>query len=297
MRKAIVSGQFYPAEEKELIEQIESCFKSKLGAGDPAKIMRTPSEKSVKALISPHAGYVFSGACASHGFSELLKLKKEELPKTFILLGPNHSGYANSFLSLSLEDFETPLGIIKNNGSLGQELLKKCKNRGLIQDELAHKYEHSIEVQLPFLQYVYKKKEAEFQIVPIIISTSKYEKLVELADSLSTVLKKKERICIIASSDFTHFGANYGFVPFNKNVKENLYALDKNAIDSILKLNPREFHEKAEKTTICGMAGIIILIEIMKNQKAKAELLKYYTSGDINQDYKSAVGYASIIFY
>lgn len=301
MRKAIVAGQFYSAEKEELEKQIESCFKNKFGAGEISSItLKTPSTKSeINGIISPHAGYLFSGPCASHGFSELLKLKKEDLPKTFILLGPNHSGYTNSFFSLSLEDFETPLGIVKNNIALGEELLKKCKDQGLIKDELAHKYEHSIEVQLPFLQYIYKIKKTDFQIIPIVISTNKYENLVKLAGSISNVIKKrKEKICIIASSDFTHFGLSYGFKPFDKNIKENLYELDKKAVDDVLKFNSKEFYEKAAKTTICGASGITILIEILKNLGVKkAELLEYYTSGDINLNYDSAVGYASIVFY
>ncbi|MCX6742557.1 MAG: AmmeMemoRadiSam system protein B [Candidatus Pacearchaeota archaeon] len=307
MRKAIVAGQFYSAEEEELKKQIESCFKNKFGPGGIKGLnlnnSKSPSIKLIRGLISPHAGYIFSGACASHGFSEFLKLKKENLPKTFILLGPNHSGHANSSFSLSLEDFETPLGIVKNNKELGKKLLEKCKSEGLIQDELAHKHEHSLEVQLPFLQYIYELKKTDFQIVPIVISANKYEDCTNLAESIAEVLKKineksKENVCIIASSDFTHFGSNYGFKPFSKNIKENLYSLDNKAIDSILQFNSKEFYGKAMETTICGTFGIIILIEILKKLGVKkSKLLKYYTSGDIIHEYDSAVGYASIIFY
>ena len=202
-----------------------------------------------------------------------------------------------------MEDFETPLGIVKNNNKIGKKLLKQCENRGLIQDELAHKYEHSLELQLPFLQYIYNLRKTEFQIIPIVISTNEYEKCIKLAESISKVLKQnnekdKEKVCIIASSDFTHFGSNYDFRPFDKKIKENLYALDKTAIDSILTFDSREFYEKAIKTTICGAFGIIILIEILKKLGVKkSKLLRYYISGDINLDYSSAVGYASIIFY
>jgi hypothetical protein len=311
MRKAIVAGQFYPAKKEELQKQIESCFNNKFGPGDILKLNEgASSEKSdikkinkkIKGLISPHAGYIFSGACASHGFAELLKIKKEYLPTTFVLLGPNHSGYANSSFSLSLEDFETPLGIVKNNKEFGKKLLEKCKSEGLIQDELAHKHEHSLEVQLPFLQYIYKLKKADFQIVPIVISANKYEDCINLAESISEFFKKvneksKERICIIASSDFTHFGESYGFKPFSKNIQENLYSLDNKAIDEILQFNSKEFYEKAMETTICGTFGIIILIEILKKLDVKkSKLLKYYTSGDIIHDYDSAVGYASVVF-
>jgi MEMO1 family protein len=304
MRKAIAAGQFYESDSSLLKKQIESCFKNNLGPGNLPKI-KIKLKKEVKSknfigLISPHAGYMFSGACASHGFKFLAETQ-ETWPETFILLGPNHTGYANSFFSLSSEDFETPLGIVKNDTILGNKIIKFSQSNqlNLKPDEQAHQYEHSLEVQLPFLQFIYGIAKKDFKIVPIIISSQNYQELVEFAELITKIIKNESKsIGIIASSDFTHYGPNYGFVPFpfNKETKKNLYALDKQAINEILNLKTKEFHEKASKTTICGMAPITILTEIAKILKKKPSFLKYYTSGDIVQDYENAVGYSSIIF-
>ncbi len=296
MRKAVVAGQFYQKEKDELLEQIESCFKHKLGkklSKTKAK-SKSNSKSNFIGLISPHAGYVYSGPCATHGFAFI---SKTNLPETIILLGPNHTGNAQAEFSLSLESFETPLGIIKNNEELGKELIKI--SNGLIQhDETAHKSEHSLEVQLPFLQYIYQRAKKELKIIPLIISTQDYDKCIKVASLLSSIIKKDSCIGIIASSDFTHYGPGYGFMPFsyNKETKKNLYDLDKKAITEVLNLNPEAFFQKAIKTTICGFAPIVVLTELSRILKKQAKLLKYYTSGDISNDYSSAVGYGSIAF-
>jgi AmmeMemoRadiSam system protein B len=299
MRNAVVAGQFYSIDREELLEQIESCFKHKLGKKlSKTKTKSKSNSKSIKSnflgLISPHAGYVYSGPCATHGFAFMLKTN---LPDTLILLGPNHTGNAQAEFSLSLEDFETPLGIIKNNEELRKELIKASK--GLIQnDETAHKSEHSLEVQLPFLQYIYQRAKKEFKIIPIVLSTQDYDKCIKVAALLSGIIKKDSSIGVIASSDFTHYGPGYGFMPFsyNKETKKNLYDLDKKAIAEIINLNPEAFFQRAIKTTICGFAPIVVLTELSRILKKQTKLLKYYTSGDISKDYSSAVGYASIAF-
>lgn len=289
------------------MKQIESCFESKFG---PGKIpIKFSNKTDFIALISPHAGYVYSGPCASHGFKALAETS---LPETIILLGPNHTGYANSTFSLSLEDFETPLGVVKNNTEIGKKLLSN-ESINVQNDELAHKYEHSLEVQLPFLQYISSRAKRmnvnkahngsknltyNFKIVPIVISTQNYKELIDFSKIILDIVKKEKSIGIIASSDMTHYGSSYGFMPFpfDKKTKDNLYALDKSIIQKILKLSPEEFYKKASKSTVCGMAGITVLIEVSRVLKKKARLLKYYTSGDIVNDYSSAVGYGSIAF-
>lgn len=296
MRKAIVSGQFYLSDKSGLNGQVESCFFNKFGPGALPKAIKPGARKL--ALIVPHAGYPYSGACAAHAYKALMEVKKEDIAETIILLGPCHSGYGKTAFSLSLENFETPLGLVKNNNELGETLIEEASSLGLQQDEAAHKLEHSIEVQLPFLQFCYNLMKKDFKIVPIVVSSIDYEQCVKLAKAIAKVLKEREeekKTTVIASSDFTHYGLNYGFVPFTKNVKENLYALDKAVIEKILKLESREFYKKAIGLTICGYSPIVITIEIAKLLRAKkASLLKYYTSGDILNDYSNAVGYASI---
>lgn len=296
MRKAIVSGQFYLSDKSALSGQVESCFFHKMGPGSLPRAFNLKARKL--ALIVPHAGLPYSGACAAHAYKALTEVKKENLAETIILLGPNHSGYGKTPFSLSLENFETPLGLVRNNVDLGNSLIEAASSLGLQQDEAAHKLEHSIEVQLPFLQFCYNLMKKDFQIIPIVVSSIDYDSCAKLAKTIAKVLEERgeeKKICAVASSDFTHYGLNYGFIPFTKNVKENLYSLDKAVIEKILKLDSREFYKKATSLTICGYSPIVIAVELAKELGAKkASLLKYYTSGDILGDYSNAVGYASI---
>lgn len=286
MREPGVAGQFYESSKEDLKRQIDSCFNHKLGAGKFPKA--TP--RKIYSVIVPHAGYPFSAYCATHAYSRLYSVKE---PVVFIIIGPNHTGVANAPFSISFEDFSTPLGIAKNDASLGLEITHA--NRDIIEDEPAHTSEHSIEVQLPLIQNFFKN----FSIIPIIASTQDYAKLTNLSKNLADMIKKQQkRVVLIASSDFTHYGPNYNFVPFplDEKTKHNLYSMDKKVIDSIISLDTKGFYEQAKNSTICGLSPITIIVETSKLLGAKkAELLKYYTSGDIVQDYRNAVGYASLI--
>ncbi len=288
LRRPIVAGQFYPREFDKLEEEIIKAFLSKFGPGDlPIK----KRNKSIFGVISPHAGYQFSGPCQAWSYKEIAESK---FPETYIVLGPNHSGLGSNFSTYLEADWETPFGIVKVDKSLGKLLLKKCK---FLEDEvLAHLHEHSIEVQLPFLQYANRNNLKDLKFLPITISYSSLEECKELAEAIVELDKK---ICIIASSDFTHYGPSYNYTPFAYNKKENLYSLDKEAIELIKNLDSEKFSEfvKKKKSTICGASPIIIAIEICKLLGAKrARLLHYYTSGDIVNDYSNAVGYASMVF-
>jgi AmmeMemoRadiSam system protein B len=192
-----------------------------------------------------------------------------------------------------MEDWETPLGIVKNDVEF-----QKVASKFLPGDERPHNREHSIEVQIPFLQYIMAgKADDNFKIAPIIASPDIDYK--EIADAIfNTIKKAKRNVMIIASSDFTHYGFNYGYLPFTRNAKENMQKLDMGAIEKIEKLDAIGFLEYTDKTgaTICGKYPIAVLIELCKKLGAKkASLLKYYTSGDVTGDYSSAVGYASIM--
>lgn len=295
MRRAIVAGEFYLSDRSGLKRQLEACFFNKFGPGSLPRAFNLKQKKI--ALIVPHAGYQYSGPCAAHCYKTLMEVNKKDLAENFILIGPNHSGYGNVPFALSFENFETPLGLVKNDTELSDKLVEEASSLGLQKDETAHKFEHSLEVQLPFLQFCYGLVKKDFKIVPIVVATGDYEKCFKAAIAIVKVLQemKREKICIIASSDFTHYGYSYGFVPFTENVKQNLYDWDKKYINYILKLDSKSFYQEAIKTTICGTAPIVIAIEIAKGLGAKrASLLKYYTSGDVLNDYKNAVGYASI---
>jgi hypothetical protein len=165
----------------------------------------------------------------------------------------------------------------------------------LKENEEAHRSEHSIEVQLPFLQFVSPNN--DIKILPIIISNDlSYDIIAKQV--VKTIWESKKKVVLIASSDFTHYGINYGYFPFRNDVKGNMYELDKKAIRFIEKLDAYRFLDYINESgaTICGNRPIATLIEICKLLGAKkANLLKYYTSGDVINDYSSAVGYASIV--
>lgn len=274
MRETVVSGSFYEEDPGSLREQIKGCFLSKFGPGNlPGK-----ASKEIAGVVCPHAGYAYSGPCAAHGYKAIAESKK---PDIFIILGLSHSGFGSC---VSLEDWRTPLGVAKIDKEFGKLLVKN----GLEQNESAHEEEHSIEVQIPFLQYVL----GDFRFVPVIASDS----------SVASVIKKAieqsgRKAMFIASSDFTHYGINYGYTPFKADVKNNMQKLDAGAIEQIKKIDAKGFldYVNKTKTTICGRMPITIMLNCIKAKKA--DLLKYYTSADISGgDYSMAVGYASIKF-
>jgi len=271
IRGAAVSGRFYPADREELEKQARDFL-----------LLNT--KHRAKAVIAPHAGYIFSGNLAGKVIS---RLKQE---KDFIILGVNHSGFGNK-ICFSSKDFSTPIGVVSNNQELGKEIEEKLKNAGLDAciNEKAHEYEHSIEVELPFLQTSQK----ELSVVPVVLKDLSYEGCIKTAEILSDY---SDKCAVIVSSDFTHYGLDYGFAPFKENVRNNLYKLDRGIIDSILNLDSKRFYEKASESTVCGLYGITILTEIAKLKKWKAELIDYYTSGDISGEWHNAVGYAGIVF-
>lgn len=289
LRKPIVDGQFYPAKFEELDKQINNCFKSKFGPGD-LPIERS-NRKVTHGIVSPHAGYQFSGHAAAWAYKEIAESK---FPSCFIMLGTDHTGLGFSKVSTTLAEWETPFGIVKCDKSFAREIMSKCD---FVKDDFkAHVSEHSIEVQLPFLQFVNKDYLRKIKIVPLMVSRYDLDICRALGDTIADI---NEDICVIASSDFTHYGLNYGYTPFLNDKKENMYKLDGEAIEFIKKMDTKGFLEYLNKTraTVCGAGAIAVCMEIMKNLGVKkGQLLNYYTSGDIVGDYTNAVGYAAIKF-
>lgn len=283
VRKATFSGQFYSSKREALLRELNSCFLSNLGVG---RLPEIGEERKIVGAISPHAGYAFSGACASFVYFELARAKK---PEFFLILGVNHHGIGKK-ISTSEMYVETPLGVCEVSREIVQEIVR----RKLAQlDETAHAHEHSIEVQLPFMQFSLRK----FKFVPLLFKEIELNECVEFADGIYEMLADRSGT-VIASSDFTHYGYMYGYLPFTSKVKENIYKLDRELIDEILHLNFERFFKRVrgEGLTICGYIPITILLILMKRMGAKGRLLKYYTSGDVTGDYENCVGYASIIF-
>lgn len=277
IREPIVAGSFYSVDKHELVTQIEECFKHRLGPGEMPDIEKK-TDKRVRAIISPHAGYLYSGACAAHGY---LALSKAKTPKNILLLGLSHEGRKTA---LSREQWETPLGKTETD----IVLLRKISELGIPVNEDAHRNEHSIETQIPFLQFIYPNMP---KIVPLVVSIDCDP--VDLGKKISEVID--DDTLIVVSSDFTHYGPQYGFVPFETDVKTQLYEMDRRAIGFITHRNHEGFqhHIVETGTTICGSMPIKTLIPMLKEN---GKVLKYYTSGDISRSYANAVGYASILF-
>lgn len=282
VRSSVVSGMFYEGDSSRLKVQIEKCFNSKFGPGLPKK----SNNSQILGAVSPHAGFTYSGPCAAHTYHAIYNGKK---PRSFIILSPNHTGFGRT--SLTKENYETPLGIVKIDLELADSLLDNCHS--LIDDMGSHIHEHSLEVQLPFLQYLYKE---DFMIVPIVISSPHQCK--ELAIGISNTLEKFEDVCIIASSDFTHYGPNYEYTPFKENIKENVKKLDMGAIDKILAKDFNGLMEYVDENnaTICGYLPIAVMIKALEKRIKETKLLKYYLSSDIIPDKENSVSYASIVF-
>ncbi|MDP7141234.1 MAG: AmmeMemoRadiSam system protein B [Candidatus Woesearchaeota archaeon] len=284
IREPIVSGQFYPNSFDELDKQIKESFTSKFGPGELPVEGRT---KNVVGIVSPHAGYTFSGAGAAWGFKEIAESK---FPELFVILGLSHTGFNSCVTS---QDFKTPFGLVKTDKEF---IVSLTENSELEEDDEAHNQEHSIEVQIPFLQFVCKNHLKELKIAPIIVSYDLDYK--EIANAIMKTIGKRS-VCIIASSDFTHYGTNYRYTPFSSDIKENIYKLDKAAIDFITRMDAKGFldYTDEKEATICGKHPIAVGIELCKLLGAKqGKLLKYYTSGDVINDYSSTVGYGSVVF-
>ncbi len=270
-RKPVARG-FYPFEEEGLENEIKTLLEKA-----PERTMEP------KGLIVPHAGYRFSGETAAHAYKTL---RDREL-KNAIILGFNHSGIGEK-AALSTQTWETPLGDIPINKKLSGQLLK---NDLIKEDETAHQKEHSIEVQLPFLKYMYP----DIEIVPISLSNQlKKEEMKEISELLKSI-EYKENI-LIASSDLNHVGARFGLTPKQENL-EYLEKEDKEFIEDIKNLEIQEIIEKGKKSTICGFIPIAVALETLKEKIKKAEVLHRSNSYEATGNTSSVVGYASIALY
>ena len=275
IRPPAVAGMFYNLNPEMLRKQIKSCFEHKLG---PKKI----KEEELISAIVPHAGYVYSGPVAAWSYSRMKKAN-------YIILGPNHTGIGSKFGVMKEGIWKTPLGSAKIEERVAKDLIDNCPL--LEYDVLAHESEHSIEVQLPFLQYRF---EDNFKFIPICVlnefpSFDFLEECKIVAETIANVIKKqKEKWIIIASSDFSHY------IPY-----ESAYSIDNYVIDAILRLDEKDFFSRLQEknASVCGFGPIAIAMIAAKELGAKkGKLLKYATSGDVTFDKGAVVGYCSAIF-
>ena len=277
IRMPVAAGQFYEGTEQGLKSQIEECFTHKIGAGKLHEV-NPEGERKILGLISPHAGYIYSGPVASHGF---YRLAQDGIPANVIILGPNHQGMGKMIAISTQDSWQTPLGNIKINKDLANKIIAGCDFIDF--DEKAHIYEHSLEVQVPFLQYLYKDK---FKIVPICMMDQSLESATGVGKAITKAITNED-VVIIASTDFTHYESG-----------ESAKRKDKLALDHILKIDSEGLLETIEESEIsmCGPGPVSVLLTVAKELGTKETiLLKYANSGDVSGDYGAVVGYASVI--
>ncbi|MCA9812485.1 MAG: MEMO1 family protein [Nitrosarchaeum sp.] len=273
IRTPAVAGMFYPEESNELKKSIHRMFLHKLG---PGKIPPSDVKKRIYGVICPHAGYMYSGPIAAQSFYSI----SSEAEKLFVIIGPNHWGIGSNVATMKDGGWETPLGTVQIDSDTAIEI-SKLANIDI--DSFSHSREHSIEVQIPILQYMY----TDFKIVPITLIDQNKETALKLGEAIAKVAQKKN-IMIIGSSDFTHYEPN-----------DFAHEQDELLIETILKLDLDRFYAVLNEKNIsaCGYGAIASTIVACKNLGAtKGELLKYATSGDVTGDMDSVVGYGSIIF-
>jgi AmmeMemoRadiSam system protein B len=264
IRHPVVAGQFYPGSPSLLEAQIKEFIDE-----------QAPRE-DVIGLVSPHAGYIYSGPVAGAVISRI------KFKDTFIIMGPNHTGLGQPFSIMTEGAWKTPLGEVEIDSALAKKILEAASP--LKEDHVAHLEEHSIEVQLPFLQY-FKK---DVKIVPIVLAHAAGTAYKEIGEGIAKAITDLNREAVImASSDMTHYEP-----------QESASRKDTQAIEAILELNEDELLKRVEefRITMCGYAPTVSLLCACKELGARqGELVRYQTSGDITGDYRSVVGYAGII--
>jgi AmmeMemoRadiSam system protein B len=271
---------FYPGSERGLQKELKKCFKRGPGRDSPGK------GPKLIGIVSPHAGYTYSGPTAAFGF---LAMADSGIPETAVVIGPNHHGLGET-IGVSFEDFRMPMGVMENDNELAEAI-------GLPPDELSHVSEHSMEVQLPFIQFFQgNTKQVCISMMDQSIGSAEF-----LGKKVADAVRSTGRDAfIIASSDFTHCGPNYGYmVPKDMNAGEFARSRDMPVIEKLLELDLQGAFEQKRKlgTTACGLGPIAAMYTAAKELGAsEAKLLDYTTSYDVSPA-SSAVGYASIALF
>jgi AmmeMemoRadiSam system protein B/AmmeMemoRadiSam system protein A len=272
--KSAIAGTWYPADANQLKKQIDELFQ---------KAESIP-ENDIIAIILPHAGYQYSGWTAATAIKSINRKFKR-----VIVIGPSHQfSIGDNFAVCEATHFETPLGQIPIDTEFVANLLKHSLFQNL---PVVLQYEHSIQIQLPLLQGRF----GDFKIVPIVAGQCSLDTIEKAASILKGLID--EDTLVIASSDFTHYGADYGYVPFKENIPEKLKELDMGAYKYIEAIDARGFLEYRQKTgaTICGYVPISVLLSML-DKDTKASLLKYETSGQLTGDYTRSVSYLAVAF-
>ncbi len=263
-RQPAVAGRFYAAQSEALVREVET------------HIDRNSKKNRVLGIVAPHAGFVYSGNVAGAVYSRI------EIPDTVILIGPNHTGHGEAVAVMTEGTWSMPMGDI----CIDQELANSICEETVIakKDSSAHQFEHSLETQLPFLQYLKNK----FQIVPICVKRLNFSSCKELSEGIVRALKRFDKpVLLVASSDMTHYES-----------QDKATIKDHKAITCIQNRDPNGLFEtvQSEKITMCGVNPVTVMLLCSEKLGAKeAELVKYMTSGEVSGDMEKVVGYAGMI--
>jgi MEMO1 family protein len=267
-RRPAVAGRFYPAQADALSRELDKHLGSGVGAGEQVE--------GALACMVPHAGYIYSGHVAGAVYRRLPPRS------SYIILSPNHTGRGAPLATMTSGPWETPLGEVPIDIELARAMRARCHL--IMEDATAHEREHSLEVQLPFLQ----RRVGEFRFVPIAIGVSGYAALESLGHSVAQAAQHAHgTVLVIASSDMNHYEPD-----------SLTRAKDRKAIDQILALDPQGLYEvvRREDISMCGYGPAIAMLTAARDLGAvRAELVKYATSADSSGDRSSVVGYAGII--
>lgn len=278
IRHPCQAGAFYAGTAQSLKAQIEGCFTHRFGPGKLPKVVED-GVRNVVGLICPHAGYMYSGPVAAHAYYSLAVDGK---PDVVVIFGPNHTGRGSALALMGEGVWRTPLGDVEIDTLTAKQIVDE--SRIVDVDDSAHTFEHSIEVQLPFLQYLYG---STFKFVPICFLMQDLKSSREVGRAVAKALSGKNSL-IIASTDMTHYEPH-----------EQAQRKDKMAIDAVAKMDEELYYSTVESQNIstCGYGPTVAVITAAKLLGAKrAQLLCYKTSGDVISDFSSVVGYASMSF-
>jgi AmmeMemoRadiSam system protein B len=278
VRPPCQAGAFYEGTAQQLRKQIEECFLDRLGPGRLPETAKTGLQH-VLGLVCPHAGYMFSGPVAAHAY---YRLALDGRPDTVVIFGPNHTGYGNVLAVINEGSWRTPLGDVEIDSETANRIVKESHVVDI--DESAHSFEHSVEVQLPFLQFLYG---SQFGFVPICFLMQDLPSAREVGQAVGKVLTGKNAV-VIASSDMTHYESQQRASTNDGLALRAVEAMDEAKLFSVV---------ETHGVSACGVGPIAAAITAAKTMGGKeAKLLCYKTSGDVVGDYSSVVGYAAVCF-
>jgi AmmeMemoRadiSam system protein B len=278
IRRAAYAGMFYEGQTESLRDQIEGCFNHKLGPGALPKIA-DGNLKDTIGLVCPHAGYMYSGPVAAHSYHYLAR---DGRPDLVVIFGPNHTGSGSGLAIMREGAWRTPLGEVEIDSTVADNIVEGSNIIDV--DEAAHMREHSIEVQLPWLQFLYGSR---FKFVPICFLMQDLESSREVGIAVAKAVKGKNAL-VIASTDMTHYEP-----------QKTAETQDKTVLAAASKLDEKGLYSTVEslQVSMCGYGPVVAAITAAKDLGAKTgKLLCYKTSGDVVGDYSAVVGYASLVF-